>query len=409
MPVTLLCRKDTFAERIQQFVYGSGIDEILRIDKYDGAVSTPYYVHTNAIGSVTAVTDDSGSLVERVSYDVFGMPTFTDAADQPLTSSSIGNDILFQGRRYDKETNLYYYRARYYDPIMGRFLQTDPMGYADSMNLYQGFNMNPMNFVDPMGTESQRSKFVRETVDKYNKLVKWGAITRSEANKQLALDIKAWEDEHSGPAEQVETESTILKDFFVGCLNTIKKINNYLPGKAKKAAHEAIDERNARLQAKNEELLEEETWNIQTEIDGKKTSPEGRKALGDMAYDATDEAQWAVALGVYNKLKNVSKWGVEIKIERKLYGSKKHGIHWKEGPARAKKMGIPQGKFGSEADLDFVLSKAIEIGPGKEAIFDLPVGHSCVVYMPDGTLATPSKVWLRVNNSGTIHAYPLID
>lgn len=48
---------------------------------------------------------------------------------------------------------LYYFRNRYYDPIMGRFLQTDPMGYQDSMNLYQAFNMNPVNFTDPFGLE----------------------------------------------------------------------------------------------------------------------------------------------------------------------------------------------------------------------------------------------------------------
>ena len=187
--------------------------------------------------------------------------------------------------------------------------------------------MNPMNFVDPMGTESQRSKFVRETVDKYNKLVKWGAITRSEANKQLALDIKAWEDEHSGPAEQVETESTILKDFFVGCLNTIKKINNYLPGNAKKAAHEAIDERNARLQAKNGELLEEETWNIQTEIDGKKTSATGREALGDMASDATNELQWSAAsgiIGTVNKARKVRKIKGGPEFPDLKYHARKH-------------------------------------------------------------------------------------
>ncbi|MCU0286527.1 MAG: RHS repeat-associated core domain-containing protein, partial [Acidobacteria bacterium] len=84
-------------------------------------------------------------------YDIYGMPTFKDAAGNVIPKSSIGNNILFQGREYDEETNLYYYRARYYDPIMGRFLQTDPMGYKDSMNLYQGFNMNPVNFVDPLG------------------------------------------------------------------------------------------------------------------------------------------------------------------------------------------------------------------------------------------------------------------
>ena len=51
-------------------------------------------------------------------------------------------------------TFLYNYRARYFDPSQGRFLQTDPLGYQDSMNLYQGMNMNPVNFVDPKGEDA---------------------------------------------------------------------------------------------------------------------------------------------------------------------------------------------------------------------------------------------------------------
>jgi len=49
----------------------------------------------------------------------------------------------------------YYYRNRYFLPRIGRFLQTDPMGYRDSLNLYQAFNNNPVNFTDPMGTVSE--------------------------------------------------------------------------------------------------------------------------------------------------------------------------------------------------------------------------------------------------------------
>ncbi len=55
---------------------------------------------------------------------------------------------------YDQESGHYHFRARAYDPFMGRFLQTDPLGYVDSMNLYQAFNMNPFNFTDPMGMET---------------------------------------------------------------------------------------------------------------------------------------------------------------------------------------------------------------------------------------------------------------
>jgi RHS repeat-associated protein len=143
---------------LKQYVYGNGIDELLIIVDFDGATQNSYYVHTNAVGSITAITDQNGDIVERVSYDVFGMPTITDYKTDPanptvVANSVIGNQYLFQGRRYDKETNLYYYRARHYDPIMGRFLQTDPMGYHDSMNMYQAFNMNGVNFVDPMGED----------------------------------------------------------------------------------------------------------------------------------------------------------------------------------------------------------------------------------------------------------------
>jgi RHS repeat-associated protein len=136
---------------LRQYIYGNGIDEVIRMDKFEGDTVTAYYYHTDASGSVTAITDANGQLVERVSYDIYGMPTFWDASGNKIPKSSIGNNILFHGREYDEELNLYYFRARYYCPIMGRFLQTDPMGYHDAMNLYQAFGMNPINFTDPFG------------------------------------------------------------------------------------------------------------------------------------------------------------------------------------------------------------------------------------------------------------------
>ena len=135
----------------KHYLWGNGIDELLRLDIYNGTSSTPYYIHTDSLGSTTAVTDGSGNLVERVTYDVYGLPTFTDALGQTLKKSTIRNTTLFQGREYDYDLALYNYRARYLDPSLGRFLQTDPLGYQDSMNLYQGMGMNPVNFVDPWG------------------------------------------------------------------------------------------------------------------------------------------------------------------------------------------------------------------------------------------------------------------
>jgi hypothetical protein len=83
-----------------------------------------------------------------------------------------------------------------------------------------------------------------------------------------------------------------------------------------------------------------------------------------------------------------------IFAERKLLGSGKHGVNWTEGAARAKSTGLPQGQFGSVADVDFAVSKGRELGPGNKGIFDLPEGHTSIVHLPDGTTAPASKVFL---------------
>ncbi len=82
---------------------------------------------------------------EQYSYDVYG---------QPSNTSSVGNPYLFTGRRYDDEISLkklYYYRARIYSADLGRFLQPDPIGYPDSLNIYAYCLNNPINWIDPYG------------------------------------------------------------------------------------------------------------------------------------------------------------------------------------------------------------------------------------------------------------------
>jgi len=125
----------------RKYIYGPGIDEpICMIDvSNDNAV---YYYHFDGLGSVVALSDVNKVIVEQYSYDVFGEPDAT---------SSIGNPYMFTGRRYDSETANYYYRARIYKPSIGRFLQPDPIGYDDGLNMYVYVGNNPIMCVDPLG------------------------------------------------------------------------------------------------------------------------------------------------------------------------------------------------------------------------------------------------------------------
>ncbi|MCK4886133.1 MAG: hypothetical protein KAS96_02030 [Planctomycetes bacterium] len=125
----------------RKFIYGSGIDEpICMIDVSDG--NEIYYYHFDGLGSVVALSDVNNVIVESYSYDVFGKPD---------TTSSVGNPYMFTARRLDSETANYYYRARIYDPNIGRFLQPDPIGYDDGLNMYAYVGNNPVNFFDPFG------------------------------------------------------------------------------------------------------------------------------------------------------------------------------------------------------------------------------------------------------------------
>lgn len=129
------------------YVYSDQVDDILSMRR----AGNDYYYHKNSLGSVVAISNSLGTVIERYEYDAFGKPTFYNGTYTLLSASAIGNTRLFTGREYDAEIGIHYYRARHYSSTTGRFLQRDPLGYVDGMNLYAYVGNNGINWVDPYG------------------------------------------------------------------------------------------------------------------------------------------------------------------------------------------------------------------------------------------------------------------
>jgi RHS repeat-associated protein len=101
------------------------------------------YYEADGLGSITSLTATNGSVAQSYAYDSFGNTT--------NSSGSVTNFFRYTAREFDTETNIYYYRARYIDPNVGRFLSEDPLRFEQGMNFYGYVRGNAPNLTDPAG------------------------------------------------------------------------------------------------------------------------------------------------------------------------------------------------------------------------------------------------------------------
>jgi len=112
---------------------------------------TDYYVASDAMGSVTAILDEDGNVLERRTYDAFGEMTCMTSDGTPVTESPTGVDVGFQGQVRDEVTGLYQMGYRWYNPVLGRWISRDPIGVNKGANLAVSFGNAPEANSDKLG------------------------------------------------------------------------------------------------------------------------------------------------------------------------------------------------------------------------------------------------------------------
>ncbi|MGB7071440.1 MAG: RHS repeat-associated core domain-containing protein, partial [Candidatus Sulfotelmatobacter sp.] len=127
---------------VASYAQTRNIDELLA----ELRASTADYYEADALGSITSLSNSSGTLANTYTYDSFGNLT--------ASTGALRNYFQYTGREFDQETGAYYYRARYYDEQTGRFISEDPTKFKGGINFYPYVKNSSLNWRDPDGKAS---------------------------------------------------------------------------------------------------------------------------------------------------------------------------------------------------------------------------------------------------------------
>ena len=166
---------DAVGDISARYTLGQHIDEPLA-ELRSGTTS---FYQADGLGSVSTLTSTSASTAASYVYDSVG--------NLAVSTGSLSNPFQYTGRESDQETGLYYYRARYYNPTMGRFMSEDPAGFGGSgPNLYGYVHNSATNFVDPFGLADVYIWNYRGSTDA------WGHASMDISNRGRTDHISWW-------------------------------------------------------------------------------------------------------------------------------------------------------------------------------------------------------------------------
>ncbi len=179
----LLAETDAAGTVQVEYVYLEGAP--LAVLYATGAVPLAY-VHPDPLGTPRALTNTSGVVVWRASYDPFGMATVD--ADPDGDGQTVVFNLRLPGQYYDAETGLHYNYYRTYDPSLGRYLESDPIGLGGGLNTYAYVGSNPLGLTDRFGLATDALNLPRPLIPEWVRPAVGGWLSLITATLSLSGD-----------------------------------------------------------------------------------------------------------------------------------------------------------------------------------------------------------------------------
>ena len=186
-----------------------------------------YYVHNDHLGTPVKMTNEMGLVVWQATYDPFGKATVDEDVDGD--GNAVEMNVRFPGQYYDAESGLHYNYFRTYDPELGRYITSDPIGLFGGLNTFGYVYGNPMRYIDSYGLMGSAGALKDLGENSNNKQEAYNSYMNNPTNENLQ---KWTEAESLTPAIAAEAVKKSAEAYYGrGLKNALKKL---LPDPAKK-------------------------------------------------------------------------------------------------------------------------------------------------------------------------------